>query len=857
MSRPRRISSRTTSSFARRAGTVGLFLGLAWALTAGVVPCAGQLVSVTIVPFHDESDAAAPGDLLDRIGRDFRQKLTLSYKDLLPRFVGADVVPNPAAASLGDLAAIGKQQGAKFLVRGGILAITSEKTGSDLSCSLQLFADLVDTETLGVTSLRTDGAGIEINSALEDARRWNAYTWTGPEFARTALGQAIDAALTSLADQVHAAMFSPPGQGAGGQTPGTAAGGIDPYQSDQEMQQLMAQAESLISSAYAANLDVTPLQQSLDGVRSALDNKLQLLQQGLDAAAADQDIAARRSELENQVNNYSQQIAANPPPDIAPSFTGGKADGITRINGLIENALGLLQKIQEIRLAFGSSGQDQGNYPTEGQYAGGDEFYPPTEEETGAASGVVTENGAPVEGATVTDPETGLSAATDENGSFTLGGLPGGRITNLQVIRGGKLVGVTRIALRPGQTSISDLTLRSGSGGLRAMACPVVPSSLILSTKPGQPGTGRIVGIVRDGQGRPVPRALVSVKGVGAVRTDSQGRYMFANVPVGGYQLAVQQPGGSPQLQQVRVGGRQTASAPIVYRSKTPPAAKTAVASALAPGENTLLKGRVTEGKNKAIGGAKVTVVYPGGALRVYSNNGGVYQVRNLKPGSYKILAAKPGYEGASGTAALQKGKPSTLDLKLARSSSEAVQQALASRQQKQAPPPSTPPGHPPALTKKIAPRSQTESVTKTGKTEKGQVSQTPAKTGDKTKGVLTTKQAKLATGPSRAVAAATSGSVQGTVTDGKTRGPVAGATVSLKGKPSVQTDSSGRYGFRDVAPGSYSISVRKTGYKSGGGAVTVKSGQTATANVTLTKEEVAKKIAPIKAPIKKHNFAP
>jgi len=861
MSWVRFISSGRTSSLARRAGAIVLFLGLAWALTAAAAPCAGQLVSIAIVPFHDESDAAAPGELLNRIGRDFRQKLTLSYKDLLPRLVGTEVLPDPAAAGVGDLAALGKQQAARFLVRAGILAITSERSGSDLRCGFQIFADLVDIETQGVTSLRTEGAGVETGSALDDARHWDAYSWTGPEFGQTALGQAIDAALSSLADQVHTAVFAPPAQGAGqtqpveGQTSGAAAEGLDPYQTDQELQQLMAQAESMISGAYAANLDVTPLQQALDGVRSALDSKLQLLQQGQDTTAADQDIAQRRWELENQVNSYSQQISANPPPDITQSFTGGKADGITRINGLIESALGLLQKIQEIRLAFGGSGQDQGNYPPEGQYAGAEDYYPPTEEDMGAASGVVTENGFPVEGATVTDPETGLSTSTDENGSYTLGGLPGGRITNLEIVRGGKLVGVTKIALRPGQTSISDLTLRSGSGGLRPAASPIAPSSLILSTKAGQANTGRVDGTVRDAQGRPIPMALVSVKGVGSVRTDSLGRYMFANVPLGAYQLTVRQPGGSAQVQQVKVGGRQTAAPPIVYRSKTPPGTKTAGASALAPGENTLLKGRVTEGKNKAIGGAKVTVVYPGGALRVYSNNGGVYQLRNLKPGSYRVLAAKPGYDGASGTVALQKNKPSTLDFKLVRSSSEAVRQALASRQRTQASTPSTPPGgHPPAGAKKVTPPSQTASVTKTGKTEKEQISQTSPKTGDKTKGVSTTKQAKPATGPSRTIAAAASGSVQGTVTDGKTKSPVAGATVSLKGKPSVQTDSSGRYNFRDVAPGSYSVSVRKTGYKGGGGAVTVKSGQTATANVTLAKVEIVVRTPTTKATIKKED---
>ena len=848
----------------RRCLILGLVLSVGWASGANVPSGQGQIVSITIVPFHDESAAAAPGDLLDKVGQILRQKLALSYKDVLPRLVSGEAVKDPASIPVGDLAAIGKQQGARFVVRGGILAVTWEKAGRDLKCGLQLFADIVDAESQAVSALRAEGAGVQKKADLEEARRWDAYDWNSPEFVKTALGQALDAALTSLADQVHAAALDPASWASGqaqfveGQPPVEAEAGLtpsgDPYQTDQELQQLMAQAESLISSAYAANLDVTPLQQALDGIRAALDTKLQLLQQGQDTTAADQDISQRRWELESQANSYSQQISANPPPDVASSFTGGKADGIARINGLIENALGLLQKIQEIRLALRGSGQDQGYDPSQDQYAGADEYYPPTEEETAGVSGIVTEDGFPVESATVTDPETGISATTDNSGSYTLAGLPGGRISNLQVARGGRVIGTNRVELKPGRASISDWSFRSGSGGLRATVSPIAPSSLILAARPGQSGTGRIEGTVRDDRGRPVPRALVSVKGVGAVRTDSQGRYTFANVPQGNYPLTVQQPGGSAQAQQVKVGGRQTAAAPIVYRAQAPAGGKTGSAQALTPGENTLLKGRVTEGKNKALGGAKLTVVHPGGALHVYSNSGGVYQVRSLKPGAYRVLASKPGYNGTSQTVALQKDKPSTLNFQLALSSSTAVRQALASQQQKQASTPGTPPGHAPAVTKKVTPRTQAASGTKAGKTEKGQVSQTSPKTGEKTKGISTTTQAKLATGPSKTVAAAANGGVRGTVTDGKTKNPVAGATVSLKGKPSVQTDGSGQYSFRDVAPDSYAISVKKTGYKGGGSSVTVKSGQTATANCTLTKAEITVKAPATKATIKKED---
>lgn len=281
----------------RIAGILGVFLCFGWALSAGAAPCAGQLVSITIVPFHDESDAAAPGDLLNKIGQEFRQKMTLSYKDVLPRLISGEALKEPAAAGISELAAIGKQQGAKFIVRGGILALTSERSGPDLKCGLQIFADIVDTETLAVTSLRAEGEGTESNSALEDARRWDAYSWNSPQFPRTALGQALDAALASLADQVHTAALAPASWAAGqtqpveGQPPVEGAAGLppasDPYQADQELQQLIGQAESLIASGAASNLDVTPLQQSLEGIRTAMDNKLQLMQGAQDTAAID------------------------------------------------------------------------------------------------------------------------------------------------------------------------------------------------------------------------------------------------------------------------------------------------------------------------------------------------------------------------------------------------------------------------------------------------------------------------------------------------------------------------------------------------------------------------------------------
>jgi len=831
-------------------GILGIFLGLGWAWSAGPAPASGQLVSIAIVPFHDQSDAAAPRELLDKIGQALRQRLALSHKDVLPRLVSGEALADPASAGVNDLAELGRRQGAKFVVRGGVLAVTSDKSGPELRCGLQLFADIVDVGTLAISSLRAEGEGVQSDSLMEDARRWEAYDWTGPEYSKTALGRALDAVAASLADQVHAAALDPASWAAGQAPPVEGQAAIppadDPYQADQDLQQLVAQAESLVANGVAASLDMTPLQQSLEGLQAAMAGKVELMQQAQDTAAADADIAQRQQELASLVNDYSQQVAANPPMADAFAGGGGKPDVLSRTNSLIDGTLSLLQKIQELRLALGGSGQGQDAYAAEGQEAGGEEYYPPTEEPTADVSGVVTDEGVPVEGATVTDPETGISATTDENGSYTLHGLPGGRISTLEVSRGSKVVGANRVELRPGMAGISDWSLGSRAGGTRAAAGSIMPSTLVLASKPGQAGTGRIEGTVLDPQGRPIPRAMVAVKGVGSVRTDSQGRYAIANVPPGAYNVAVQQAGGQVRVQSVKVGGRQTAKTPITYAGAAAPGGKTAQAKVLAPGENTLLKGRVTEGKNKALGGAKVTVVVPGGALHVYSNSGGVYQVRGLKPGTYRVLASKPGFNGASQTAAVQPKKPSTLDFKMTASSSAAVRQAVASQQLKK---PS------PAVVKATSASSKGAGDSKSASTSKSRSSRTAVKEDEKAKTTASSKTAKVSTAASRTTATvAATGSVRGTVIDGKTRQPVAGATVSIKGKPGTQTDGSGRFSFQGVAPGSYSVSVRKTGYKSGGGSVTVRAGQTASASISLTKTEVAKPAPTTRVTIKKQD---
>ncbi len=447
------------------------FLCAWWLWSTVALPCQAQMITIGILPFQDESGANVPPALLQKICQEFKLKMTLAYKDVLARLVSAESLGAPANAGIEQLAAFGKQQGVKFVLRGGILAVVSEKVGNDLKCQLELFSELIDTDSSIVSSLRAEGEGLETNSATDDARRWESYNWNSPGFAQAALGQALNAALGNLADQVHASAVTPaappPGQtqppvetaatATQTQPPPAAAPAADPYQMDQELQQLIAQAESLLSSGSAANMgDITPLQQSLEGLKTAMNNKLNLMQQAQDTTAVDQEILQRKQDLQNLVSAYTQQAASAPPPSAdAQQFSGEKKDLISKINDLLGNTLNTILKIQEMRTALSSSNQAQGAVPPQPTDAGtgqppvdtsaGQQPPPPTEEQTSSVSGVVTDNGNPVEGATVTDPQSGASATTDSNGSYTIAHLPSGRIANLQVVKDGLQIATGKV----------------------------------------------------------------------------------------------------------------------------------------------------------------------------------------------------------------------------------------------------------------------------------------------------------------------------------------------------------------------------------------------------------------------------
>src|SRR5882724_445462 len=83
-----------------------------------ITPLQTQTVSIAILAFQDDTGANAPADLSQKLAQDLQQKLATGHKDLLPR-----LVTGPAASvkelTLDQIAALAKQSGAKFVIRGG------------------------------------------------------------------------------------------------------------------------------------------------------------------------------------------------------------------------------------------------------------------------------------------------------------------------------------------------------------------------------------------------------------------------------------------------------------------------------------------------------------------------------------------------------------------------------------------------------------------------------------------------------------------------------------------------------------------------------------------------------------------
>ncbi|MBA3355509.1 MAG: carboxypeptidase regulatory-like domain-containing protein [Pyrinomonadaceae bacterium] len=886
---------------------LGQTLGARGVGAARALPAQGEVVSLGVLPFQDDGGTGAPAQFGQKVAQELQQKLNAASKNLLarPLNAGADA-SSINAMSVEQLAALGKQNGVKFVVRGGLLAANAESAGAETKLTIQLYADVISVEAaIAAGTVRAEGTGTHAGASPASVIQWESINLAGGEFLNSALGQAFSSSLEQLAASIQQAIASPVAEATTEQSAQTdsaqaqaetgAATEAATAEADEELQQLVAQAESLISGGTGSVESLTALNQSLKGLKAALSSKAALLEQAQDTAQADAEVAARKEELQVAVSVLMQEVstaevARAEIAEVAES-AGEKKGLMSSINDFMGESLSILQKIQEIRAAFRGADEECGYDDAAATDAMGEGTIP-AEESVEEVSGVVTESGEPVEGVTVTEPESGVSDTTGSDGAYSLNGLVSGKLTKLLLTKGGKQMALMHVDMPRGRSATADFELKSASAKKgSAPALRILPPSVLISrTKATGGSAGTLKGVVRDAQGRPVPRALVSLKGLALARTDSRGQYLFMNVPSGNHQLSVHKSGLRLKTHQVQVAAKKSTE------SKTQFAAGDRIAKAaggrlmIARGTGTLLRGVILDSDKRPMAGAKITAIQSASAVSVLTGSKGNYELRDLKPGAYKILVSKVGYEGGTQTAALRAGVAEQRDVQLKKKSSPLVERVLAARRAN------------PSATKERMSRQRGGTTVKvfptglktaqlTGRVVDAQTGgpiqnvnvsvgrQQSAKTdqagsftvsnlppgehrvsagkagflaqektvtirpNSNTREDFTLKPESTAgertattrtiTPPIKKVVSA--GQLRGRVVDAKTGKPVPGAAVSIMGQRGVVTDQNGVFAFANLMPGTYQVSVRKSGFSDGSGTLAVRAGQTAGANFSLS----------------------
>ena len=111
---------------------------------------------------------------------------------------------------------------------------------------------------------------------------------------------------------------------------------------------------------------------------------------------------------------------------------------------------------------------------------------------------------------------------------------------------------VGQVALLRGRPAVADFEIKPNAAPA-VSAMRIIPSTTMLKRNPGKGPTGTLKGTARDQSGKALARALVSLKGLAMARTDSQGRYVFLNVPAGEHLVTVQKSGLRPMSTRVLV----------------------------------------------------------------------------------------------------------------------------------------------------------------------------------------------------------------------------------------------------------------------------------------------------------------
>lgn len=419
-------------------------------------------------------------------------------------------------------------------------------------------------------------------------------------------------------------------------------------EADEDLQQLIAQAEALAGAESPASDEAIALiSEELEVLKAGLALKASLLDEGQDTAEADLEIASSSEGLQAAIAAVTEPDSSVEPSPTLEKTSDDRGTVVARAGGYVIEALTLLTRIQELLLIHRD------------ETAGADANIP---SDTGASeevlqdvTGVVMESGEPLEGVSVTDPESGVTAVTDAEGQYQLQGVPAGRSARLVLSKAGTQVGEGQLDLAAGRDGVGDFELKSSADRGRPSLRVLPYVAVVRGTTTGNENKGSLTGTLRGADGRPVPRALVTLGTMARARTNSKGQYAFLRVPAGAHAVKVFKPGFPVQTERVRVAAARI-DTPLVLRSRAVGKNVGATAVVRAKGSGLQMRGAVTSAAGPPIRAAKVTLIQSGKAVSVRSGPRGDFLFDDLQAGRYRVLVSKPGYQSVAETVSVEPG---------------------------------------------------------------------------------------------------------------------------------------------------------------------------------------------------------
>ena len=762
----------------------------------------GKIVILGILNFQDETDSGAPPELGRKIAQQLKQLLAVSFKDIVPKSLSSD-----AALSVEQAVAIGRKNAVQFVVRGGVLALTVD-TQSNVKA--RVYAEIISVDSGAVSIVNAEGTGASGGGGSR-GELWRAIDLNSPSFASSAPGAALTAAIDSLANSLHQTIYTQPSDGpsaasenSGETTEPAPSTETASAESDDELRQLIAQAEEIVANSSGDTERLRPVSSALDKLKAALVSRASGIENGADPTKSDQEIAAAKTELQSAVTVVTEQSASSSAnSEEATPAAGEKKSLLGKIDQRASDVLGLLHKIQELRA--GIRGVQDGATPGDGTG------------QTEDVSGVVMQEGDAVAGVEVVDEVSGIAAITGPDGGYTLKALPSGRLSNLVLKKNGKQLAQGQIDVLRGR--VADFEIKQNMAP-NASALRVVPSATVLKGN-SKDATGSLKGTAKDQAGRPLPRALVSlngpasaknqslavsysplVKNAAVARTDSEGRYRFLAVPPGEYLVTIRTGGSKPvstkvtvkpnvavevqsQLTTIRFEGNRRAIVGGASKSPSSGGPNPIVVSrdrALGSGASSprdpavsstqptrptvgALQGQIVDASNrKPISGATVSTA----GRKVRTDQSGGFEFEDLNPGAYRVKITSNGF------------------------------------------------------------LEDEQSITiRAGATSRNQFALKPLE--DSKRMVRVVPEASRVTTPVRF------GQVRGRVVDAASGAPIAGAVVAVAEQQRAVTGRDGSYSLNSLPPGSYEVRISRVGFAEKRTVFTIKAGEVTDASFRLT----------------------